>query len=70
MSLTQSILATIRGAGFATSVHHMPGYIEMHAVHLSGESEAKISRMAADERDAEYRCAVAVPEMVGIELEE
>jgi hypothetical protein len=69
VSLTDSIIRVIEGAGCAVSVHRMPGYVEMHAVPLSGDVEQqKISRCADDEDEAVFRAAAALAEMVGIDL--
>jgi len=47
----------------------MPGYVEMHAIPLSGDVEQlKLARCVADDDDPDYRCAVALTEMCGIRL--
>jgi hypothetical protein len=70
MSLTESIIRQIEDLGYAVSTHRMPGYVEMHAVPMSGEGELKLARCGdGDDDDSCYRCAVELARMVGIGLE-
>ena len=59
MSVTKSIIRQIADLGYAVSTNRMPGYVEMHAVPLSGEGEVKLARCGdGDDDDPCCRCAV------------
>jgi hypothetical protein len=65
MAVTDSIIHQIEDLGYAVSTHRMPGYVEMHAVPLSGEGEVKLARCGdGDDDEACYRCAVELARMV------
>lgn len=65
--LIDSIIQQIKDADYAVSVHIMPGYVEMHAVPMSGPSETKLARCGdGDDEQAVYRCAVELARTVGI----
>jgi hypothetical protein len=69
MAVSDSIIKQIEDLGYAVSVHVMPGYVELHAVPLSGEGEVKLARCGdGDDEQATYRCAVELARMEGIDL--
>lgn len=41
---SDAIFRQIRDQGYAVSVHHMREYVELHAVHLSGDEVPHIAR--------------------------
>jgi hypothetical protein len=50
---------------------HVSTFIEMHAVDLSTEPATQhVARIPAGEHKADYLCACALAEMVGIDLED
>jgi hypothetical protein len=66
-----SILAQIKSLGYATSVHRMGDYIEMHAVELAHPENQHIARVVgSDGPDECDRCAAMLAQMVGIDLED
>ena len=53
----QDICRRIEAAGYATSVHHMRQYVELHAVHLSGDAcRTWPAAKAAASRGRIWRC--------------
>lgn len=67
---TEILLGHIRQAGYAVSVHHMSEYVELHAVHLSGDHIPHIARCEGDGRAETYQAARALAEMVGLQPSE
>jgi hypothetical protein len=53
-----AIVRRIEDNGYAVSVHHMRRYVELHAVHLSGDGEQET-----------YLAARALAEMVDVSVE-
>jgi hypothetical protein len=72
----RALLGHVRRLGYHVSVHVLPSSllgtvpacVELHAV-VAATGEQHVAKAAADEPDAEYRCACAMAEMVGIRLE-
>jgi hypothetical protein len=58
------ILRRIEAAGYATSVHHMRRYVELHAVHLSGDHIPHVARAEGDGEQELYLAARALAQMV------
>jgi hypothetical protein len=69
MSLTSAIISQIETLWYATIVHRMGDYCEMHAVLLKDPGQ-HISRVDGDSDDDAYRAACLLAEMVGMELED
>ena len=65
---TQAILAQIETAGYATSVHHMRQYVELHAVHRSGDGVPHVARCEGDGEQETYLAARALAEMAGLRV--
>jgi hypothetical protein len=69
--------------GYAVSVHHMRGgislsgaplpvpdvYVEMHAV-MGDPPDVHVARVEGEGVEAEYRCAVELAQLVGIEWDD
>ena len=54
---TRAVLDQVEAAGYATSVHHMRQYVELHAVHLSGDAcHTWPAAKAAASRRRIWRC--------------
>ena len=64
-----AILRQVEALGYAVSVHHMREYVELHAVHLSGEGIPHVARCEGNGEAELYRAACALAEMVGGRLE-
>ena len=63
-----AILRQIDTAGYATSVHHMRRYVELHAIHLSGDGVPHVARAEGDGEQELYLAARALAEMVGVSV--
>jgi hypothetical protein len=63
-----AICRAIEISGYAVSVHHMRRYVELHAVHLSGDQIPHVARAEGDGDQETYLAAHALAEMVGITL--
>jgi hypothetical protein len=70
MSTADAILHQIKALGYAVSVHRMREYVELHAVHLTGDEIPHVARCEGDGDDQVYQAACARAEMVGMRLEE
>jgi hypothetical protein len=69
MSVTNSILAQIRGVGWIVKTFHVNGTVEMHAVHLKCQHPPQIARCNDGDGPGEaYRCACLLASAVGIDL--
>jgi hypothetical protein len=77
--LTRTIPRRITAKGYTVSVHrieqsllgHLSVFIETHAVDIRIDPPTQhIARIAAHERKADYLCACALAEMVGIDLDD
>ena len=78
--LTLTLLRHITALGYTVSVHRLassllgsvPASVEMHAVDLATDPPNQhVARVAEGEADdPDYKCAVLLAEMVGIELED
>jgi hypothetical protein len=72
----RALLGHVRRLGYHVSVHLLPSSplgtvpacVKLHAV-VAGPGEQHVAKAAADEPDAEYRCACALAEMVGVHVE-
>jgi hypothetical protein len=60
------IIGRITGAGFEVRVHHMCQYVEVHAVHLSGDEAPHVAKCEGDGDAETYQAARALAAMVGI----
>ena len=70
MAGANAILRRIELLGWATSVHHVNGVVEMHAVKLPDGDPVHIARVIDGDGEAEtYRCACLLAEAVGVEPE-
>jgi hypothetical protein len=59
----------VESLGYATSVHRLGEYVEMHAVPLANPEQLVLVRDGdGDDAAACYRCACALAEAVGIDL--
>jgi hypothetical protein len=67
---TERILRLVREAGYAVSVFHMGGYVELHAVRLSGDHVPHVARCEGDGDAETYQAARALAEMVGVRHDE
>jgi hypothetical protein len=65
----ESLLRQIESLGYATSVHRMGEYVELHGVPLPAGEPVRIVRVDGDGEEQVYRAARALAEMVGIGLE-
>jgi hypothetical protein len=69
----RALLDHVRRLGYHVSVHLLPSsllgtvpaYVELHAI-IVGTGEQHVAKVAADEPDAEYRCACALVKMVRV----
>jgi hypothetical protein len=69
MTLTESILAQIRGMGYVVKVFTVNATVEMHAVPLDCKSPPQVARCNDGEGpDEEYRAACLLAHAVGIDL--
>ena len=68
--VADAVLRQIRDLGYAVSVHHMGEYVELHAVHLSGDKVPHVARCEGGGDDETYLAACALAEMVGLRPEE
>jgi hypothetical protein len=64
-----AILRHIESMGFATSVHCMGDYCEVHAVKLPEGEPLHIARVDGDSDEDVYRAACELAQMIGIDLE-
>jgi hypothetical protein len=64
-----AILKHIESAGFATSVHRMDDYCELHAVPVPKGEPVYISRVDADGPDDLYLAACELARICRVELE-
>jgi hypothetical protein len=64
-----SILRQIESLGYATSVHRMGDYVELHAVRPPDGDDLKIARAEGDGDDVVYRAVYALAAMCGVVLE-
>jgi hypothetical protein len=72
----RALFGRVRRLGYHVSVHLLPSSllgtvpacVELHAV-VVATGEQHVAKAAADEPDAEYRCACALAEMVGVRVE-
>ncbi len=65
------MLEHVRSLGYAVSVHHVNGVVEMHAVRLADRAEQHIARVIdGDGPEEDYRCACELAQMVGIDLDD
>jgi hypothetical protein len=62
------IIGRIKRAGYAVSVHHMGRYVELHAVHLSGDEDPLVARCEGDGDLETYQSVRALAAMVGIRV--
>jgi hypothetical protein len=62
------ILRHIKSMGFATSVHRMGDYCEVHAVPLPAGEPVYVSRVDGDGPDELYVAACELARMVGVNL--
>jgi hypothetical protein len=61
----------VEALGYAVSIHHVNGVVEMHAVKLADPDEQHIARVIDGNGEPEcYRCACELAQMVGIDLED
>ena len=71
MNERKHISELIAALGYAVSVHHVNGIVEMHAVKLADPSEQHIARVIdGDGPEEDYRCACELAQMVGVDLED
>jgi hypothetical protein len=63
------ICRRVEEVGYAVSVHHMRRYVELHAVHLSGDRIPHVARCEGDGEAKTYLPAMALAEMVGLSPE-
>jgi len=66
---SSAILHQVEGLGYAVSVHHMGRYVELHAVHLSGDGIPHVARCEGDGEQELRLAACALAEMVGLRLD-
>ena len=69
MSTADAIILQVKRLGYAVSVHHMGEYVELHAVHLSGDEVPHVCRCEGDGDEGTYLPAVTLAEMVGVRPE-
>jgi hypothetical protein len=63
-------IGRIKQAGYAVSAHHMGEYVELHAVHLSGDGIPDAARCEGDGGAQTYQAARALAAMVEVTVEE
>ena len=64
------IVGQIEQAGFAVSVYHMRQYVELYAVHLSGDHISHVARCEGGGEAETYQAAMLLSQMVGIAIKE
>jgi len=66
---TADICRRIEPAGYAVSVHHMRRYVELHAVHLSGDRVPHVARCEGDGEAETYQAGRGLAAMGGLSPE-
>ena len=67
---TRALVAQIESLGWATSVHHISGVVEMHAVLKADPDQQRIARVIDGDSEVEtHTCACLLAESVGIGID-
>lgn len=64
-----AILRHLDSLGYATSIHRMGDYVELHAVPLPAGEPLYIARVDGDSGDDVYRAACELAALCGVDLE-